>query len=204
MQIKLKPIERYFLKKVILREWSRARLERRSRRLGAVSSDPTERRKIRALLDRPLGAMGGRLGNRADFRNAYALLELDHGVTPERVASHVGLGTKKIAELVTRYSMGGLSRVGLTQAPGRLHPGFNQRRPSTIERTPGVCGGAARIAGTRIPVWLLVEAREMGVSEVIILGDYPGLEARNLVDAWEYASEHRDEILAEISRNEVA
>lgn len=29
----------------------------------------------------------------------------------------------------------------------------------SIEKTPGVCGGSACIASTRIPVWGLVEAR---------------------------------------------
>ena len=31
-----------------------------------------------------------------------------------------------------------------------------------ISKTPGMCGGAARITGTRIPVWTLVEYRKLG------------------------------------------
>ena len=34
-------------------------------------------------------------------------------------------------------------------------------RGTTVETTPGVCGGEARIVGTRIPVWQLVEARNL-------------------------------------------
>jgi hypothetical protein len=33
-----------------------------------------------------------------------------------------------------------------------------------ITKTSGVCGGEACIAGTRIAVWLLVEAQQLGIS----------------------------------------
>ncbi|WP_008311890.1 DUF433 domain-containing protein [Leptolyngbya sp. PCC 6406] len=33
-----------------------------------------------------------------------------------------------------------------------------------IEKTPGICGGDARIAQIRIPVWVLVQARNLGIS----------------------------------------
>ena len=78
------------------------------------------------------------------------------------------------------------------------------RDSATIVKTPGVCGGAARIEGTRIPVWQLVEAREAGADEAQILLDYPGLSAPDLVEAWAYAADHAEEIAAEIRRNEVA
>jgi uncharacterized protein (DUF433 family) len=75
-------------------------------------------------------------------------------------------------------------------------------RRGTIESTPGVCGGSARISGTRIPVWVLVEAhKDLGVSEAQLLLDYPNLTAVNLVDAWNYAADHGVEIAAEIRRN---
>jgi uncharacterized protein (DUF433 family) len=83
-----------------------------------------------------------------------------------------------------------------------------KRRPTsptpTIEKTEGICGGAARIAGTRIPVWQLVEARDMGASEAQFLNDFPDLKAINLVDAWAHADSHADEIAAEIRANAVA
>ena len=33
---------------------------------------------------------------------------------------------------------------------------------AAIQKTPGVCGGDARVRTTRIPVWLLVLSRRMG------------------------------------------
>lgn len=47
-----------------------------------------------------------------------------------------------------------------------------------IQKTPGVCGGEACVAGTRIAVWMLVEARRAGckdeeILERIILGWMP-------------------------------
>ena len=74
----------------------------------------------------------------------------------------------------------------------------------SIEKTEGVCGGSARIAGSRVPVWQLVADRESGVSEAQLLVDYPSLRAEDLVNAWSYARSHRDEIQAEIRENEVA
>ena len=44
----------------------------------------------------------------------------------------------------------------------------------------------------------------MGVSEAQLLLDFPALRALNLVEAWEYAKDHADEIAAEIHGNEVA
>ena len=63
-----------------------------------------------------------------------------------------------------------------------------------IESTPGVCGGDARIAGTRIPVWTLEEWRRLGQTESEILANYPGLCAADLVTAWAYVEEHLEEI----------
>ena len=70
----------------------------------------------------------------------------------------------------------------------------------TIEKTTGVCGRRGRISGTRIPVWQLVAAREAGASEGQLLLDFPRLEARNLVDAWAYATDHPEEIRGADSR----
>jgi uncharacterized protein (DUF433 family) len=72
-----------------------------------------------------------------------------------------------------------------------------------IEKTEGVCGSSARIVGTRIPIWLLVEASDLGASEAPLLKDYPGLQAEDLANAWSYARAHHDEIEAEIRENEV-
>ncbi len=73
-----------------------------------------------------------------------------------------------------------------------------------IIKTPGVCGGEACIAGTRIAVWLLIEARRLGISEAELLQDYPLITAIYLVNAWAYADAYSEEIEAAIHANEVA
>lgn len=73
-----------------------------------------------------------------------------------------------------------------------------------ITRTEGVCGGEACIAGTRIPVWLLVESYRQGVSEAQLLNDYPHISAADLVNAWAYAEAYPKEIEAAIRQNEAA
>ena len=65
-----------------------------------------------------------------------------------------------------------------------------------ITRTPGVMGGDACIAKTRIPVWLLVSYRQQGMSDGQILEGYPDLTATDLVAVWAYAKVHADEIAA--------
>ena len=73
-----------------------------------------------------------------------------------------------------------------------------------IETTPGVVGGDACIVRTRIPVWLLVHARHLGVSEADLLRSYPTLTAQDLTNAWAYYRTHRAEIDAQITENEAA
>ena len=64
----------------------------------------------------------------------------------------------------------------------------------SIEKTPGVVGGEARIVRTRIPVWVLDGYRRAGWSEAQLLENYPTLRAADLVNAWAYADAHPDEI----------
>ena len=71
-----------------------------------------------------------------------------------------------------------------------------------IESTPEVVGGAARISRTRIPIWLLEQARRLGTKEADLLRDYPTLTAQDLANAWAYVRSHRDEIEAAIHDNE--
>jgi uncharacterized protein (DUF433 family) len=75
---------------------------------------------------------------------------------------------------------------------------------STIEKTPGVCGGDARVRSTRIPVWLLVGYRKDGVSDARLLDLYPTLTLGDLSAAWWYYAEHRDEIEQAIREQEWA
>lgn len=73
-----------------------------------------------------------------------------------------------------------------------------------IESTPGVLGGEPCIVRTRIPVWVLEQARRLGASEAELLQAYPSLRAEDLVNAWAYARAHRDEIDRQIEENEAA
>jgi uncharacterized protein (DUF433 family) len=70
-----------------------------------------------------------------------------------------------------------------------------------IEKTPNVCGGSACVVNTRIPVWILVEARQLGITEAELLQDYPHIGAADLVNAWAYAEAFPEEIEAEIQEN---
>ena len=73
-----------------------------------------------------------------------------------------------------------------------------------VESQPGVCGGEPCIVRTRIPVWILERARELGVSEAELLRNYPTLRAEDLANAWAYARSHRDDIQRQIHENEEA
>ena len=73
-----------------------------------------------------------------------------------------------------------------------------------ITKTSGVCGGEACIAGTRIAIWLLVEAQQLGISEAQLLQDYPHITAADLVNAWAYADAHPEEIATAILANNAA
>jgi len=72
-----------------------------------------------------------------------------------------------------------------------------------IEKTPGVCGGSACIVRTRIPVWLLVEAKNAGATEASLLTSFPALRAEDLTNAWAYYRANKEEIEFEIQENEV-
>lgn len=73
-----------------------------------------------------------------------------------------------------------------------------------IASAPGVSGGEPCIVRTRIPVWVLVQARRLGVSEADLLRSYPTLRAEDLVNAWAYYQAHREEIDTQIAVNEAA
>jgi uncharacterized protein (DUF433 family) len=73
-----------------------------------------------------------------------------------------------------------------------------------IDADPKVCGGEPCIVRTRIPVWLLVQARRLGTSEADLLRSYPTLRAEDLANAWAYARAHADEIEGQIADNEAA
>lgn len=71
---------------------------------------------------------------------------------------------------------------------------FQPTQYNLIQKTPGVCGGNARIRDTRIPVWTLVSFRQQGVPEQELLENHPGLSQQNLTAAWSYYAQHFAEI----------
>jgi uncharacterized protein (DUF433 family) len=73
-----------------------------------------------------------------------------------------------------------------------------------IESNPGICGGEPCIVRTRIPVWILVQAKRLGKSEADLLQAYPTLRAEDLANAWAYTRSHEKEINRQIRENEDA
>jgi uncharacterized protein (DUF433 family) len=73
-----------------------------------------------------------------------------------------------------------------------------------IDSDPAVSGGEPCIVRTRIPVWVLEQAKRLGTSESEILRSYPSLRAEDLANAWAYVRAHRDEINKQIEENEAA
>lgn len=73
-----------------------------------------------------------------------------------------------------------------------------------IVSTPGICGGVPRIAGTRIPVWVLVQYRRLGATEADLLHSYPTLRSEDLANAWSYYRIHKEQIEQQIIENETA
>lgn len=73
-----------------------------------------------------------------------------------------------------------------------------------IDRNTEVAGGAACIVRTRIPVWTLVLARNLGASEAELLQAYPTLKAEDLANAWAYYRACPEEIDRQIAENEAA
>ncbi|MBZ0289604.1 MAG: DUF433 domain-containing protein [Anaerolineae bacterium] len=73
-----------------------------------------------------------------------------------------------------------------------------------IDNDPAVSGGEACIVRTRIPVWVLVQARNLGTSEADLLHSYPSLRTEDLANAWAYYRSHREEIERQIDDNEAA
>lgn len=63
-----------------------------------------------------------------------------------------------------------------------------------IERRPGVQGGDACIAGTRIPVWVLAAMHKQGDTVEDVLEAYPNLTAAQVHAAFSYYYDHRAEI----------
>ncbi len=73
-----------------------------------------------------------------------------------------------------------------------------------IESHPNVCGGEPCIVRTRIPVWVLEQARRLGLNDADLLRSYPTLRAEDLAQAWAFVWSHGQEIDQQIRENEAA
>ena len=123
-------------------------------------------------------------------QRAKAFLLLAEGHDPLFVSQIVGIPKVEVDAIEHQFAAREIGAIeGRTMASTS-----SGRWVAGIEKTENVCGGSARIAGTRIPVWLLVEARDLGASEAELLLDYPGLRAEDLINAWSYYRDHREEI----------
>lgn len=87
---------------------------------------------------------------------------------------------------------------------GQIAHDLSDNSHSGIEHTPGVCGGVACIADTRIPVWALVGYKTLGASDADILQPIlPLIGAEEISNAWAYYHSHKDEIDQQIAENEL-
>ena len=105
---------------------------------------------------------------------------------------------EKVQELLPEMTPGERAQVlqWLARDLGGVFPG--------VESTPGVAGGEPCIVRMRIPVWVLVQARKLGSSELDILRAYPTVRAEDITNAWAYYRAHLDEIDRQILENEMA
>lgn len=79
---------------------------------------------------------------------------------------------------------------------------FVQTLQQPIRKTPGICGGAARIRDTRIPVWTIVTYKQQGATNSELLHNYPGITLKDIEAAFNYYELNREEISRWIAENE--
>ena len=87
---------------------------------------------------------------------------------------------RQVEELLTLMTRGEKAQVlqWVVCDIGDAHPGIDSR--------PDVCGGEPCIVRTRIPVWLLEQARRLDTGEADLLCAFPTLRAEDLANAWAY------------------
>lgn len=74
--------------------------------------------------------------------------------------------------------------------------------PDLITKTPGVCGGRACIAGTRVPVWCVWRASEFHSPKQLTRHFVRPLTLNQVQAALAYASANIDEIDRDVTENE--
>jgi uncharacterized protein (DUF433 family) len=128
--------------------------------------------------------------------------QLEKGLRLYNRFEHVKISEmSKLSEIEAEIS--GLSRAEKAQVLQWVVSDLGEAFPG-IESAVGVCGGEPWVVRTRIPVWLLVQAYRLGVSEADLLRNYPVLRAEDLANAWAYYRAHATEIEQQIRDNEAA
>lgn len=64
----------------------------------------------------------------------------------------------------------------------------------SVQKTPGICGGHARIRSTRIPIWTLISLQNQGAEDAELLRNFPALTPFDLTVARAYYASHAEEI----------
>ena len=83
----------------------------------------------------------------------------------------------------------------------KIHP----PEKSWIQKSPTVCGGDACIRDTRIPVWSIIRAHQLGAPPEELTSYFvTPLSTSDVQQALAYYDEHREEIENDIRLNEEA
>jgi uncharacterized protein (DUF433 family) len=111
------------------------------------------------------------------------------GVDHSRIVSNGSLGT---LVTINRAAISGYTVMEAEKTMSKIDY-------RNVEKLPGVCGGRAVVAGTRIRVSIVLGCTRLGMSIDEILQAYPQLSRSDVHDALAYAYEHLDEIEADIA-----
>jgi uncharacterized protein (DUF433 family) len=74
-----------------------------------------------------------------------------------------------------------------------------------VVHVPGVCGGAAVVRGTRVPIWVLASYVQQGYAtaeDLAVL--FPHLTLAQIHDALSYWYDHQEEIAADLAGQDAA
>jgi uncharacterized protein (DUF433 family) len=113
----------------------------------------------------------------------------------------IGLGMAANVISNNAIPMSGGSGESVNAQSGNLYWISADSAEDRISCLPDVCGGDARIRGTRITVWGLEDARRIGIPDNTILEMYPALTHEDLRAAWKYVENNREEINDLIASN---
>lgn len=136
--------------------------------------------------------LGGEVGDAATCPHCRELHPLEYGTTGGRENRQLGFVKCPGSQQAYLVSLGGRA-VPPPRAPEPTEP---------ITKTPGVCGGRACVANTRIPVWLIWGFVRMQLRDDAILDSYPTLQQHHLDAARAYCRLHLEEILQDLMDNQ--